>query len=108
MHYNSLRYIFVQPSEVQDMLVNNLITREVIIDMMADGVKISPIPNYTREEMVRWIYHELVHLHLRRQFDAMINDSAEEIHHLISQEAEKMAEMQPLSPNELLGLLKIS
>lgn len=132
MHYDEkLSKQTKSPEEIIFALNENPLTREATLRMIQNGVKVEfikcpenkgfsfPSKHYgwlisihyelSDKEKEEIIWHEFVHLHLRRIFGCLINDNglgSEEIHPLIVREAERLAKEKPLNFQELLLLLK--
>lgn len=136
MHFSSrIPKKIKSPEEVISALNEHPLTREAAIKMIRDGVELEFLKleskgfglptnentegyngwricvNYqlTKTEKEEIIWHELVHLHLRRIFGHMINDNgegSEEIHPLITDEGKKLAGEKPISYQELLNFMQ--
>lgn len=134
MHYDTkLPKQIKSPEEIVFALNENPLTRETTLRMIQNGVKVEfikcpenrgfafPSKKYewlisihyelSDREKEEIIWHEFVHLHLRRIFGCLINDSgldSEEVHPLIVKEGARLAKEKPLNFQELLDLLKLN
>ena len=137
MHYDGRIPKQIKSSkEIISILTKTPITREAIVKMIRNGVKLwfirypekrkgFALPIFENGWCIRWlicidyelpdaekeetIWHELVHLHLRRTFGCSINDNgegSEEVHPLIIREGERLATGKLLGYKELLSLLQ--
>jgi hypothetical protein len=118
------------PEEVIIALNKNPLTRKAAIEMIKDGIKVKFVRHPERRwgfglpddsggwhiyvdrelsdtEKERVIWHELVHLHLRRIFKRLINDcSSRKIHLIVAQYARQVAGAELLTYRELFNLTR--
>ena len=128
MHYNTTPRLHVSAKQVSEAFQSNPVSREIALSMLLDGVKIEfrrlhqggnkgvamleestdvwciTVDNQlgidATEEV---IWHELVHLHLRRIFNGFVTTQHDtDVHSLIIDLGKALAQNSPVSYQELM------
>lgn len=129
MHYDPQKSKqFKSRDEVIQILKSFPLTTDIVMGMVDDGVSLEFISLENKGVALlirgRWyvfinedcddrekeeiVWHELIHLHLRRIFGGLFNDNgpgSEEVHPVIVREGERLAENPPISYQKILDLI---